>query len=160
MRLRSGPLASLAALAAALALPARAAECRGRISGDIQARFACLVTLAPGEDGTPVFTITAKDVIPEIPVYKPGSFLVPAPVKARRYRLDDLGMGMASLAIDGGALYTATKTSSQRGEVTLVLKRVQVGKTQGAYVVRGTYTARLVPAGAGKEGTVVVDVKF
>jgi hypothetical protein len=108
-----------------------------------------------------VFTITAKDVIPEVPVYKPGSFLVPAPVKAKRYRLDDLGMGMASLAIDGGALYTATRTSSQRGEVTLELRSVKPDRARpGAYVVHGSYRARLIPAGGGKTGEVLFEVTF
>lgn len=157
------PLAPLAALAlAGLAAPGdAAAACRGTISGDVKGKFSCLVSLVPGEDGTPVFTITTKDVIPDIPVYKPGSFLVPLPVRPGKYRLAELGMGMASLAIDGGALYTATRTSSQRGEVTLELRSVKPDPAvRGGFVVHGTYRARLVPAGSGKTGAVVFDVSF
>jgi hypothetical protein len=162
MRLPNASLAPLAALAFAVLSPGEAAsDCRGRISGDLKEEFSCLVSVVPSEDGTPVFTITAKDVIPEVPVYKPGSFLLPSPPKKGTYRLADLGMGMASLAIDGGALYTATKTSSQRGEVTLALTSVKPDPARpGAYEVRGSYHARLLPAGSGKTGEIVFDVSF
>jgi hypothetical protein len=162
MRLHPRALVALAAVAASVGPRAAAAECRGKISGDIEATFTCVVSVAPGGDeGGPVFTITAKDVLDRIPVYKPGSFLLPAPVKPGTYRLDDLGMGMASLAIDGGALYTAAKTSSHRGEVTLELKSVKPARgTAGAFVVHGRYRAKLVPAGGGKTGEVSFDVSF
>jgi hypothetical protein len=82
-------------------------------------------------------------------------------VKPGKYRLEDLGMGMASLAIDGGALYTATKTSSRRGEVTLELKSVKPDPAlRGAFVVHGSYRARLVPAGSGKTGEILFEVTF
>jgi hypothetical protein len=162
MRFPAGPAISLAAtvLAAAAPRPA-AAACKGRISGDARGAFACIVTLAPADDGTPVFTITPKDVLPDIPVYKPGSFQVPAPVRPGTYRLAELGMGMASLAIDGGALYTATRTYSQRGDVTLELRSVKPDRARpGAYVVHGSYRARLIPAGGGKTGEVLFEVTF
>jgi hypothetical protein len=162
MRLPSIPAVPLVALVLAVAAPrAAAAACRGKISGDAKGKFSCLATLERGEDGTLVFTITPKDVLPDIPVYKPGSFQVPAPGKPGRYGLDELGMGMASLAIDGGALYTAAKTSSQRGEVALELKSVKPAPGRpDAFVVHGSYRARLIPAGGGKTGEVVFEVSF
>ena len=162
MRFPSGLAAPLAAFALAAAVPRdAAAACRGKISGDAKGKFSCLATLERGDDGTLVFTITPKDVLPDIPVYKPGSFQVPAPGKPGKYGLEELGMGMASLAIDGGALYTAAKTSSQRGEVTLELKSVKPDPARpGTFVVRGSYRARLVPAGGGKTGEIVFDVSF
>jgi hypothetical protein len=162
MRLPSGSAAPLAAIVLAAIVPgAAAAACRGEISGDIKAKFSCVATLGPAEDGTPVFTITPKDVVPDVPVYKPCSFQMPVPVKPGKYGLDDLGMGMASLAIEGGALYTAAKTSSRRGEVTLELKSVKPDPARpGGFIVHGSYRARLVPAGDGKKGEVVFDVSF
>lgn len=75
--------------------------------------------------------------------------------------LDDLGMGKASVAAEGGVLYTATKTTGQRGEVTLVLREASRDPgRKGAWIVHGTYRARLIPAGAGKEGDVLVEVTF
>jgi hypothetical protein len=70
-------------------------------------------------------------------------------------------MGRASVAADGGTLYTATRTTGQRGEVKLVLATVKkTAKVKGTWEVHGTYRARLIPAGGGKTGEVVVDVKF
>lgn len=162
MPLRTLALAPLAALAfAALAGDEAPAPCRGEITGAVSARFGCLAEAWTADAGTPVFVITPKDVLPDVPVYKPGAFELPAAPSVRTYTLSQLGMGMASLAIDGGALFTATKTSSQRGEVTLTLRSVErhPGRA-GAWVVHGTYRARLVPAGAGKTGEVVFEVSF
>ncbi len=154
-------LASLAAVA--LAAPKHAAKtgCHGKITGALTAEFGCVAEVATTDAGKPVFTITPRDPVADAPVYKPGSFELPAAPVARAYTLDDLGMGMASLAVEGGALYTATKTSSQRGEVALTLRSVKpVAGRPGAWTVHGTYHARLLPAGGGKTGEVVLDVSF
>lgn len=161
MHLPSGPAALLVVLGLVAAPRDAGAACRGKISGDIKGEFSCIVTLGPDDGGTQVFTITPKDVLPDIPVYKPGSFQVPAPVKPGKLGLEELGMGMASLAIDGGALYTAAKTSSQRGEVTLELRSVKPDPARpGGFVVHGSYRARLVPAGSGKKGEILFEVSF
>jgi hypothetical protein len=68
---------------------------------------------------------------------------------------------MASVAAEGGTLYTATKTSSQRGEVTVTLRSATPDPARpGGFVVHGSYRARLLPAGGGKQGEVVVAVRF
>jgi hypothetical protein len=96
-----------------------------------------------------------------VAAYAPGAFRLPLPIRAGTWTLDDLGMGKASVAAEGGVLYTATKTTGQRGEVTLVLRSVkQDPRTKGAWIAHGTYRARLIPAGAGKQGEVVVEVSF
>ena len=156
---------TLATLAAALAAPlsglAAAPECRGTISGEVRGDFRCAAAITTTDDGTRVFEIRALDAIEGVPAYAPGAFEVPGPVSARTYTLDELGMGRASVAAEGGTLFTAQKTSSQRGEVTLVLASVRPeGRVPGAYAVHGTYRARLLPAGAGKKGEVVVEVRF
>ena len=70
-------------------------------------------------------------------------------------------MGKASVAAEGGVLYTAAKTSGRRGEVTLTLTSLRASATiAGAFEVHGIYRARLVPVGAGKTGEVVVEVRF
>ena len=153
----------LVAAAAALAVSTARAEpaCQGRLSGKVTGTFTCDVTLSEPGDGEAMFVVQPRGPIPDVPAYAPGAFRVPLPVRARTFTLDDLGMGKASVAAEGGALYTATKTTGQRGEVTLVLREVKQdpGK-KGAWVVHGTYRARLVPAGAGKQGDVLVEVAF
>lgn len=156
-------LARAVALALAVAAtPASAAppECRASLSGAVQAEFACLVAVTDFQEGA-VFVLHAQAPVPGIPSVVPGAFKVPLPVQAGTYTLDTLGHGKASVAAEGGTLYTATKTSSQRGEVTLTFtKAVKDPKSKGAYVVHGSYRARLIPAGGGKQGEVVVEAKF
>jgi hypothetical protein len=157
-------IALLAAVALARAPdPARAEApaCKGRLSGAVQGTFGCVVGVTTDAEGRILFVITPKDPIPDVPTYQPGSFELPERPAVRSYTLDTIGMGMASVAKEGGTLFTATKTTGQRGEVTLTLRRVKADpQVKGAYAVRGAYRARLVPAGAGKQGEVVVEVDF
>ena len=156
------PLLPLIALA--LAAPTKGAPpsgCRGKVTGAVTAEFTCLADVTPGEAGKPVFTVTPRDAIADAPVYKPGAFELPGAPAARTYTLDDLGMGMASLAVEGGALYTAAKTSSLRGEVTLTLRSVKPDPARpGAWIVHGSYRARLVPTSIDKKGEAVFEVSF
>jgi hypothetical protein len=151
--------ALVVALATAPAARAGAGECRGKLSGAVKGKFRCAVAVEPAADGKTYFVITAREPVEGVPAYAPGAFEVPGEVKAATYTLDTLGMGRASVAVEGGALYTATKTSSQRGEVTITLRSVQRNSV-GGYTVHGTYRARLAPAGGGKPGEVVVEVTF
>lgn len=139
----------------------RPASCEGTLSGDVEARFTCSVVFGTLEAGDHAFVISIAGPIDGVPSLVPGAFQFPAPVKPGTYTLDDLGMGKASVAADGGALYTAVKTSSQRGEVKLELRSVKRSrKVPGAFDVRGRYRARLLPVGGGRSGDVVVDVRF
>ncbi len=162
MRIRLLVLAPVAALSLSAApRPAEPGVCTGKITGPVTATFTCLADVERTEAGTPVFVITPRDTIADVPVYKPGAFELPGAPEARTYTLADLGLGMASLAVEGGALYTATKTSSQRGEVTLTFRSVKPDPARpGWWAVHGTYRARLVPASAGKTGEVVFEVSF
>ncbi len=154
-------LAPLAALSLAGAKPPPPSGCRGTLSGDAKGAFTCLALVSTPADGKAVFELVPKDPIPNVPVYKPGAFELSAAPAVRTYTLDDLGMGMASAAVEGGALYTATKTSSQRGEVTLTLRSVKPDpKRPGAWLVHGTYRARLPRVGGGQPGEVVVEATF
>ncbi len=157
--------ATIVAAATLLALAAPTARavptCEGRLSGKVSGTFACDVSLVEPGDGEATFVVQPRGPIPDVPAYAPGAFRMPLPVAAGTYTLDDLGMGKASVAAEGGVLYTATKTSGQRGEVTLVLRTVTPAPgAKGAWIVHGTYRARLIPAGAGKQGDVVVEVTF
>jgi hypothetical protein len=137
------------------------ATCEGTLSGDVKARFTCAAVVGTLAPGAHAFVITIPGPIDGIPSVVPGAFELPAPVKRGTYTLDELGMGKASVAAEGGLLYTAAKTSSQRGEVTLELRSVRKSRNvPGAFEVRGRYRARLVPVGAGRSGEVVVDVRF
>lgn len=149
----------LAALVAAS--PAPPPACQGTLSGAVHGSFECTVTLKAGEDGQALLVIEARTRLPGVPSYAPGAFEIAEPVEARTYTLDTLGQGRASVAAEGGTLYTTAKTSGQRGEVQVALTSVKKDpKVKGAYAVHGTYRARLVPAGSGKTGEVVVEVKF
>jgi hypothetical protein len=107
------------------------------------------------------FHIAPRAPVEGAPGFSPGTFELPERPTARTYTLDDLGMGRAAVAAEGGTLYNATKTSSQRGEVRLTLRRLRKdARAEGLYLVRGSYRARLVPAGGGKTGEVVVEVDF
>ncbi len=151
--------------AAILAAPALASAgdptCQGRLSGTVTGTFTCDAAVVESKDGEATFVVQARDPIPGVPAYAPGAFRLPRPVRAGTYTLDDLGMGKASVAAEGGTLFTATKTTGLRGEVLLTLRSAaRDPKTPGAWIVHGTYRARLVPAGDGKQGEVIVEASF
>jgi hypothetical protein len=152
----------LLAVLVLLAVPAQAAEpCQGTLSGKVKGSFACDAGIVTNPDGKPVFVVNPRGPIEGVPAYAPGAFELRTSPRQGTFILDDLGMGKASVAADGGAFYSATKTTSQRGEVKLVLRSVTKDpKVKGNWIVHGTYWARLPPAGGGKEGEVVVEVKF
>jgi len=151
-----------AALLASLAAPAAAKDqgCRGTISGAVKGAFTCKLG-AFAKDGSHYLVIEPLVPVEGVPGYWPGSFELPGKPEARRYSLDELVAGRASVAAEGGALYSATKTSGQRGEVTLQLRSVKPDPAAaGRFRVHGSYRARLVPVGAGKSGEVLLDVTF
>lgn len=151
----------LALVLTLLAVPARAEPpCRGTLTGKVTGSFTCDATVAASAEGKAVFVVQPRGPIEGVPAYAPGAFEIGEP-KVGTYTLDHLGMGKASVAAEGGAFYSATKTSSQRGEVRLTLRKVQEDpKRKGSWIVHGTYRARLLPAGAGKDGEVVVEATF
>lgn len=135
--------------------------CSGTLSGSVTGKFDCEVSVTAGEDGAFFLVIAPTSRVDGVPSLVPGSFEVTGLLAPGTYRLEDLGMGKAAVAAEGGTLYTATRTTGQRGEVKLVLSKVEKGgKGKGPYVVHGSYRARLLPAGGGKTGEVVVEVKF
>jgi hypothetical protein len=151
--------------AAILAVPALAAAaepaCNGTLSGKVTGSFTCDASIEESADGEATFIVRPRGPVADVPAYAPGAFRVPRPVKPGAYALDELGMGKASVAAEGGTLYTATKTTGQRGEVLLSLRSAKRDpKTPGAWIVHGTYRARLIPAGDGKQGEVIVEVSF
>jgi len=143
-------------------LPAAAdPACAGSLSGSVTGKFGCAVSLVAGSGDATYLVIAPTSRVEGVPSLVPGSFDVTGLLQPGTYTLDQLGMGKASVAAEGGTLFTATKTTGQRGEVTLVLSKVRKdGKGVASWKVHGTYRARLIPAGGGKSGEVVVDVKF
>jgi len=135
--------------------------CHGKISGAVERTFRCVASISTSEGGQATFEVRPLDRLDGVPSYAPGAFELPEPIVARSFTLDDLGLGRASVALEGGTLYTATKTSGQRGEVELVLTTVtRSPASPGAYDVHGSYRARLPPVGSGKKGEIVVEVSF
>lgn len=153
---------TLAALLVALAAaPAAAAPaCQGTLSGSAKGTFNCKVS-ALEQDGNHYLVIEPLGPVPGVPGYWPGSLQLPGKPEARSYRLDQLVAARASVGVEGGTLYTATKTSGQRGEMELKLHSVKADRTRpGVFLVSGTFRAKLIPAGAGKSGEVQLDVTF
>ena len=119
------------------------------------------MTVTETEEGDALFAIEPKAPIAGVPSYAPGAFRLPPPVEARTYTIETIGPGRASVAADGGALYTATRTTGRRGEVRLTFDKLARNPgAPGTWTAHGTYRAVLVPAGAGKAGEVVVEVRF
>jgi hypothetical protein len=140
---------------------AAAPACAGTLSGSVTGKFECVVSVTTGEADKVYLTIAATTQVEGVPSLVPGSFEVTGLLRPGTYELSDLGMGKASVAAEGGVLYTATRTTGQRGEVKLTFKKVETGaRGNGAPVVHGAYRARLIPAGGGKTGEVIVEVKF
>jgi hypothetical protein len=157
-------IALAALLLGAVALPspglAKPKGCRGTLSGSVKAKFLCTARVF-SKDDTVYFTIDPAGPLEGVPGYAPGSFELPGKVEPRTWTLDDLGMGRASVAHTNGTLYTAQKTSSQRGEVKLTLRSLTPDpRAKGTWVPRGSYRARLLPAGEGKQGEVTVEAEF
>lgn len=161
---------ALAALAAAPApaaeeagakTPGKASACQGTISGDAQGAFECRAIIGTMRDGQLVFALSVPTPVDGFPSLAPGAFVLPGKAEPRSYTLDELGAGKAAVAVEKGLLYTATKTTGQRGEVTLTFTSVKKHPdVPVAFEVHGTYRAKLLPAGGGRTGQVFVDVKF
>jgi hypothetical protein len=147
-------------LALSLSLTANPA-CTGKLSGAVTGSFECDASIVKNDEGQAFIVIAGKGPIENVPSYVPGSFEVTGLLRPGTYTLDQLGGGRASVAAENRTLYTATKTTGQKGEVTLILKTVKEDPTRkGAYRVHGSYRARLLPAGGGKSGEVIVEVEF
>jgi hypothetical protein len=135
--------------------------CTGKLSGAVTGSFECDVSIVKNEEGQAFLVIAGRGPIENVPSYVPGSFEVTGLLRPGTYTLDQLGGGRASVAAENRTLYTATRTTGQRGEVTLVLKSVgEDPERKGGYRVHGSYRARLLPAGGGKSGEVIVEVEF
>ena len=154
---------ALALAALSPAAPSRAAEtapCVGALTGAVSAKFECAATLTATAEG-PLFFVGLRAPVDGVASFAPGAFLIDGPVEARTYTLATLGQGRASLAAEGGTLYTATKTTGQRGEVTLVLRSVKKDPARpGSWVIHGSFRTRLVPAASASRNEVVADVTF
>lgn len=145
---------------ALLATPARAGEaaCQGTLRGAVEGTFRCTVEARP--DGEAVgLSVTALGPVGESRSFAPGGFQLAAPLRAGTYRLGDMQAARSSIIASTGALYSATRTSGQRGEVTLTLSSV-AGPKGGAYRVHGTLHAVLLPSGSPRQDSVTLDVEF
>jgi hypothetical protein len=135
--------------------------CTGTLSGSVVGKFECKASVVSGDGDATYLVIAATTRVDGVPSLVPGSFDVTGLLRPGTYTLDQVGPGKASVAADGGTLYTATKTTGQRGELKLVFSTVRKdGKGAAPWEVHGTYRARLIPAGGGKTGEVVVEVQF
>lgn len=137
-----------------------ATPCKGTLSGSLQGKFDCTASVVE-RDGTWYFVIEARTRIDGVPGYSPGSWELAEAPRARTYGMDELGMGRASAAAENGTLYTAFRTSGRQGEATVTLKSVKPDpKVKGTWRVSGQYRVRMPPAGGGKTGEVVIEVRF
>jgi hypothetical protein len=144
----------------ALSPGARAAErsCSGKLSGAAKGSFDCEVTVTDGAEGQSYLVIATKGPMEGVRAFSPGAFEFAGKLAAGSYDLASLVAARASLITEDGALFSATKTTGARGELTLTLQSVKqhAGKTLASGVLR----ARLLPSGTLKSGEVFVEVTF
>jgi len=150
----------IAALAVLLLAAARAdpPTSRGTLRGAVEGSFRCAVEArAAGE--VVALTITALEPAGEVLALAPGAFQVGSPLAPRRYALADLIAARASVTTRDGTLYSATKTSRSRGEVTLTLRQVE-GPVAGRYQAHGAVQVELLPSGSPKADRVTIEIEF
>jgi hypothetical protein len=156
-----GPRLLLLVLALLLAPPGvRAAErrCSGKLSGAVKGTFRCTVTATAGPEGRGYLVITPEGPVEGARAFSPGAFELAGPLAAGSYDLASLVAARSSLITDDGALFSATRTTSARGEATLTLRSVE--QLGGKTVAGGALRARLLPSGTFKTGEVLVEVEF
>lgn len=155
-------LTAAAALLAAGPALAEPAPCTGTLSGATKASFKCGVVVRDLGDGTAVLEIALKEKIDGVAAFGPAGWIIPGAPAKRTYAFADLGQGRASLILEAdGTLFSAQRTSSERGDVTLVLTRVQRSTRQpGTWEVSGSYTATLLAAASPRTDSITVQVKF
>jgi hypothetical protein len=148
---------------AAVAKPAEPASCTGTLSGAFKATFKCGVVVRDLGDGTAVLEIALQEKkIDGVTSFAPGGWIIPGVPAKGTYPLAALGQGRSSLILEAdGTLFSAQRTSTERGEVTLVLTKVR-GSTAlpGTYEVAGTFTATLPAAASRRSDAITVQVKF
>lgn len=160
-RMRGGLVLALMVLLVAAPAAAEPVKCTGTLSGAVTAKFSCAVTLVDVGDGMALLDLRLDGPVEGVQSFAPGSFQVPLPVQARRYAMEALGQGRASLIDAAGTLFSATRTTRSRGDVTIVLRGVERDAARpGSWIVHGTYRARLVPSGSATRDEVHVDVSF
>jgi hypothetical protein len=162
MHHRTAALASaVALLLAAPAAKAQDPQCSGTLSGAVQGAFDCTVTMEKAGPGTISLALAPAAKVAGTRAFAPGAIQLRGPLAARTYASGDLVRGKASLTTTKGRAFAATAGASGRGEVTLTIANLErYAQLPGRYVANGTYRARLVPAGKGRKGEVVVDVQF
>jgi hypothetical protein len=161
------PSAVTLVTAAALALvagPARAgaAECTGTLSGAHQASFKCGVVVRDLGDGTAVIEIKLKERLDGVGSFTPAGWIIPGAPAPGTYPFAALGQGRSSLILEAdGTLFSAQRTSSERGDAVLTLTKVKkAAKAPGTWEVSGTFTATLPAAASRRTDEIVVRVKF
>lgn len=162
------PRALVLSLAAAVALAAGAAQaaepipCTGTLSGAATGTFKCGLVVRDLGDGTAVLEIVHKEKTEGVRAFTPGGWIIPGTPAKRTYAFADLGQGRSSLILEAdGTLFSAQRTSAERGDVTLVLTNAKAApKAPGTWEVSGSFKATLLAAASRRTDAVTVEVKF
>jgi hypothetical protein len=152
--------AALAALLIGGAGPARAGEttCHGTARGAVEGSFGCAVEARSLGEAVGV-TFSALAQVGDAQSFGLGGFQLAPPLRAGQYDLADMLAARSSVISSSGALYAATRTSRDHGEVRLVLRTVRP-LASGAYEVHGTLHAVLAPSGTARQDSITIDVEF
>jgi len=156
----------LQAAALALALHASAAHagspsCSGTLSGAVKGAFSCTVEAAVNAAGNVRLVIAAEAPPAGVKTLVPAELEIPGPPAAGTHTLKTLVGARASVSTAAGASWSAAKAKRNRGEVSLALESLERERSAGdALTVSGSFHARLVGAGRGKKGEIVLDVTF
>jgi len=152
--------AALAALLIGWAGPARAGAptCHGTARGAVEGTFDCAVEARHLGESVGV-TFSALAQVGDAQSFGLGGFQLAAPLRVGQYALADMLAARSSVISGSGALYAATRTSRDHGEVRLVLKSIRP-LASGAYEVHGTLHAVLAPSGAARQDDITIEVEF
>jgi hypothetical protein len=151
----------LAASPAPTPAPADGPACQGTLRGAVAGTFRCTVAARDGADGQLSIEFTALDLPGGAMTLAPGGFQLEPPLGPRTWSLAEMAAARVTVTASDGSLYSATRTSRSRGEVTLALREAsRLAGSAGAWKVRGTLRAVLRPSGSPRTDEVVVELSF
>lgn len=155
------------AVTCALSLPAEPARaeaptCTGTLSGAVEGTFKCGLVVRDLGDGTAVLEFRLLEKPDTVDAFFPGNWIIPGEPAVRAYPFSDLGQGRTSLiVVKSGTLYSAQRSSTDRGDVTVVLSTVKASAAKPrTWEVHGSLRATTLSAASFRKDQVIVEARF
>jgi hypothetical protein len=135
----------------------RDGSCTGKVSGAVQADFACVVTAVKKAGGVVAFEVKVPAPVKGLKTFAPGSFSLKEPVANQTYTHRDLIGATSSAVTTAGKKFSASEKLGDRGDFSVEVEQVQAGRANLATM---RIHSHLVPADAKDKSEVQVDVQF